>query len=159
MESLMPPAQTKAKPKLKDPKKKGLSDEASEHARLFLRRLCEEGFEGNVLAFSRSIGISQSHLHNVIHGKVRPGSTLLEKMADYAKVSIDVILGKAPAGGDSADFEDVYPNRAKLRGTDIFKAAPPEVQSELISMRLNTGDRSYGWWVSEFGRLLDLKQN
>lgn len=79
------------------PIKRDLSPELNAAARRYTRALVDDDFAGNVLACAHAIGIAQGTLYDFLKGAKGAGARLLDAVARYRGVSVDVVLGRAPA--------------------------------------------------------------
>lgn len=88
-------------------KSKGVSEERAESARAFIRAIVKNDFGGIVDGFAKTIDVSQSGLSQFLKGRTGIGLNVLEKVADYARTSIDEVVGRSvPAKAhDTADVE------------------------------------------------------
>jgi len=75
---------------------KSVGAKKNDAARRYVDQLVKDDFGGNVSKTAEAIGISQSMLYDFLHGKRGAGMTLLEGVAQYRRVSIDVVLGNVP---------------------------------------------------------------
>jgi hypothetical protein len=66
-----------------------------EAMRAFVRRIVDEQHGGNVSAAARALKIPQSQVSDLLNGVRGLGLVALEKVADYAGTTVDVVIGRA----------------------------------------------------------------
>jgi len=69
--------------------------------RRFLERVIAEDFAGNGSKCAEATGISQSLISGVTSGVRGMGMMMIERLADYAGVSVDEVLGRDVAPGSA----------------------------------------------------------
>lgn len=83
------------------PANKSLSPERSAAVRARLARIVRDDFRGNVKATAKRLGVAQSQLALFTAAKTGAGLKLIEAIADYERIPLDVVIGRsyAPALG------------------------------------------------------------
>jgi transcriptional regulator with XRE-family HTH domain len=74
---------------------KSLDPETKERLCALVQEIVEKDFNGNKTAAAAALGVSQSYVSEIIQRRRGPGTTMLDALATYRKVSIDELLGRA----------------------------------------------------------------
>lgn len=75
---------------------KSLPDAQADAARAFLRRIVAEDFAGNQSKAAVGLKVSQSQISDAMSGRRGFGVLLLQRIADYSRVTIEQVTGSAP---------------------------------------------------------------
>lgn len=112
------------------PASKSLSPERSAAVRARLARIVRDDFGGNVKATAKRLGVAQSQLSLFTAGKTGAGLKLIESLADYERIPLDVVIGRsyAPAPS-SAPLRSLpsWPDAAKIASQMADSKAVDEV--------------------------------
>jgi hypothetical protein len=125
------------------PRTKSLSLDRREATKKFVKKIVDERFGGNRSAAAKAFGVSQSMLHEVLEGTRGAGITVLESVADFARCSIDEVMGRKVPGVSGTlravrpdEAEDESPERAAAvafaRANDISEEAIRQVQAQAV---------------------------
>lgn len=94
-------------------------------AREYTQRVVDEDFDGNVLRASKAFKISQSMLYDFLNNNRGAGLTVLEGVARYRRVSLEVVMGIAP------DLSAGRPPPVELEAAIKGRGYLPETQAML----------------------------
>lgn len=129
--------------------KKSLDAARNDAARAYIRKVIADGFDGNVSRFAEAIDLSQTTLSDFLNGKRGAGLSLLDAVATYRAVSIDVVIGRAPEPTES------YPNKHYIRESIEYRDAPESVRHAFDALETDTErDQSVVAWALVFSRLV-----
>lgn len=100
-------------------KTKTLSPDRADAARDFVRKaIARRGVREN--AYALALGFSQSQLNAFMSGKSAGGLAFIERVADYERTSIDVVIGRA---APSAETPRTAAEKARVAATILGYAA------------------------------------
>lgn len=131
--------------------RKSLDIQRNNAAREFVWAVVRSDFKGNVSAASVAFEVSQSTLSAFLNGQRGAGMTLLDSVASYKSVSIDVVLGRAPA----PDPNEKYPNKRHVILSRDFQQADEGVQRAFLDLESDDGDQSVVGWSRDFLGLVE----
>lgn len=77
----------------------------------FVARIVASEFAGNVTAAARALKVPQSQLSDLLNDRGRGlGLVAAERVADYARTTIDEVIGRAPPGRGAAQLLRAHPD-------------------------------------------------
>jgi hypothetical protein len=131
--------------------RKSLDVQRNNAAREYVRMMVASDFKGNVNAAAIELGVSQSTLSAFLNGDKGAGLTLLDAVANHKSVSLDVVLGRAPA----PDPNDPYPCKRMVIMSREFQGASEDVQRAFLELESDEGDQSVVGWSRDFLGLME----
>lgn len=111
----------------------------------FVRRIMQTDFEGSISATARALGMAQSQLSDLLNDRRGLGLAGVERVADYAGVTIDEVVGRKPpqARSSSGVRRDLAAELA--RDDAVQEAAIQAVLAE--ELKPEDAQRSILWWA------------
>jgi hypothetical protein len=131
--------------------RKSLDEQRNEAARDYIRAIVEQDFKGNVSAAAVEFDVKQPTLSNFLNGKSGAGISLLDGVASYRNVSLDVVLGRAKDEGANR-------NKRLVMETPEFERAPAPVREAFESVHRFEGDQSVVAWALYLDDLIRLHE-
>lgn len=138
-------------------KSKALGTARNQAVRDYVRGIIAEDFKGNATAAARAFNVSQPMIFDFLAERRGAGMKLIDGVAAYRGVTIDVVMGRA---GDlridaGAMASDPCPNRARavaiMRGASTFMDEPETWEQAIKDIealkRPVEGDRPITWWL------------
>jgi hypothetical protein len=130
-------------------KRKSLDATRNQAVRDFVRAIVTDDFKGNVSAAAVAFDVSQSTLSEFLNGNRGAGINLIDAVATYRNVDLNVVLGRAATPWQS------YPNKQHIRRAAEFLTAPDTVREAFDALETDDGaDRSVIAWSLDFVRLM-----
>lgn len=134
--------------------RKSIDTQRNAAARVYIRSVVDSDFQGNVSAASVAFDVSQSTLSAFLNGGKGAGLTLLDSVANYKSVSLDVVLGRAPA----PDAADLYPSKRPVIASREFQTASEDVQRAFLDLETDGGDQSVVGWSRDLLGLMESER-
>lgn len=133
-------------------KRKALDAVRNEAVRAYLRSVVREDFDGNASATAKALDMSQPALSDLLSGKRGFGLSVIDAIAHLRHVSIDVVLGRAPAPTDR------YPNKYPVMASAEFASASETVRGVFVELEPAGGDKSVVAWSVDLLALVQAER-
>ncbi len=130
--------------------RKSLDDERNEAVRAVVSAHVKERFDGNQTDAARAYGVKQPTLNDFLNRRSGAGVALLVGFARAAGVSLDSMLGLAPASGDA------MPNRTRVMLSPEYTSASELVREAFASMEIDGEEGSVVAWSWELAKLVEM---
>lgn len=109
----------------------------------FVRQIMQNDFGGSISATARALKMPQSQLSDLLNDRRGLGLAGVERAADYAKVTLDEVVGRKPPRAKPMDRRELAAELALEDG--VHEEAIRAVLSE--EMKAEDAQRSTLWWA------------
>lgn len=133
-------------------KRKALDAARNEAVRAYLRRVVAEDYDGNASRAAKALDMSQPALSDLLSGKRGFGLSVIDAIAHLRHVSIDVVLGRAPAP------DHPYPNKFAVMASIEYQSSAELVRDAFAELEPEGGDKSVVAWSLDFVALVQAER-